>query len=130
MLGQQSLQRAEGPFRMRQTRAMGQPWALQLHVPKHRSYSEAVMTSAVAHFAAVRAASEPKQNPVDLLPHHCPLDVLQDQLAFRQREAEGLHGYTLPLELSYILHHFLTGVAYRDELEAELHALPAFSPAR
>jgi len=41
--------------------AMAQPRAVQLHVPKHRPNGDVVMPPAVAHFAAVRAASEPKQ---------------------------------------------------------------------
>ena len=48
------------------------------------------------------------------------LDFLQDQLAFRQSEAESFYGHTVPLELAYVLRALLTGVAHRVELEAEL----------
>jgi hypothetical protein len=88
------------------------------------------MPPAVADFTADRAASEPKQSIADLLLDHCLLDFFQDQLAFRQSEAQGCDGHTLPLELSDFLHLLLAGVAHHDELEAELHALPTFRPAR
>ncbi len=130
MLGQQRLERAEGLFRMRLARAMGQSRALQLHIPKHRAYGDVVMPPAMAYFAAVWAASEPKQSIVGLLLDHSFLDFLQDQLTFRQSEAEGFYDHTLALELGYILHLLLPGVAHRDEFEAQLHALPALRPAR
>ena len=115
---------------MRLTPAMFQSRALQPHVPKHCPRGELMMSPALARFATVRAAVEPKQSIVDLLPDHRLLDFLQDQLTFRQGEAEGFHGHTLPLELGYIQHLLLAGVAHRDELEAELHFIPALRPGR
>jgi hypothetical protein len=86
------------------------------------------MAPALADAATLRAATRPEQRIVHLFVNHFCLNVLRDQLAFGQGEAEGFYGDAGALEFGYLLRLLVVGVADRDKLEAELHALPAGQP--
>jgi len=127
MLRQHRLEWAEGLFRMGLTPAVFQPRALQLQVPKQRANSDVMMALAVARLTAIRAVAPPRQSVVDLLPDHALLNLLQDQLAFRQGKAERFHLHGLPLDVGHFVHLLLAGVVLYDQLQSEFRARRSFA---
>jgi hypothetical protein len=107
---------------------MTQPWALQLHISKHRSYRDVVMAPALADAATLGAATRLEQGIVHLFVDHSCLDVLQQQFTLGQGQAEGFYRDAAALEFSYLLHLLVVGVADSDQLETELHARPTGQP--
>jgi hypothetical protein len=130
MLGQHSLEWAEGLFLMGLTPAVFQPRALQLQVPKQSANGDVMMALAVARLTAIRAVAPPSQSIVDLFPDHALLNLLQDQLAFRQGEAERFHLHCLPIDARHFVHLFVSGVVLYDQLQSEFRARPSFARAQ
>ena len=124
---QNPLQRAKGLLFVLLARAVTQPRALPFHLSKYRPHGDIVMAVAGTHLAAVRAAPLLRQAIADLFLHYPFLDVLENQFAFGQGEAQGLHGQPLTLELAHFVHLLLAGVAYGDQLQTELHTRRAWS---
>jgi hypothetical protein len=87
-----------------------------------------VIPFAVTCLAAFRAVAPPKQSILDLLLDHALLDSLQDQLAFRQGEAEGFHRSLIALDPRHFLDVLVAGGVYCHQLKSELDA--CFSIAR
>src|SRR5215469_2737125 len=83
---------------MRLAPAVFQPRAVHLHVSEQRANGDWVIALAVARFTTLRAASQLEQRLVDLFLDHALLNLLQNQLAFRQGEAEGFHLQSRPLD--------------------------------
>ena len=107
---------------MRLARAVTQPRALQLQVPKQSTQGDVMMALAVERLAAIQAVVPQSQSIVDLLPDHALLNLPQDQLAFRQGEAEAFHRHSLPLDVCYLVHLLVAGVVLYDQLQSELCA--------
>src|SRR4030095_952367 len=76
VLRQDSLQWTEGLCRTWLARAVFQPRAFQLDVPKQSANGNVVMALAVARFTAVRAVAPPSQSLPNLLLDHALLDLL------------------------------------------------------
>ena len=83
---------------------------------------------AVTCLAAFRAIAPPKQSILDLLLDHTLLDVLQDQFAFRQGQAEGLYRHLIALDPRHFMDLFVAGVVHYHQLKSECDA--RFSIAR
>ena len=122
MLGKDSLERAEALFRMRLAPAVFKPRALQLDVPKQSANRDVVMPLAVAYLAAIRAVAPPKQGLLDLLLDYALLDRFQDQLAFRQGEAESLHRHLIAHDARHFLDVLVAGVVHCHQLKSEYDA--------
>ena len=85
---------------------------------------------AVAYLAAIRVVAPPKQGLLDLLLDHALLDSLQDQLAFRQGEAESLHGYLIAHDARHFLDLFVAGAVHYHQLKSEYDARVSIALAR
>ena len=114
---------AVGLFHMHLAPAVLQPRALQLDIPKQRANRVVVMPLAVTCLAAFRARAPPQESFLDLLLDDTLLDALQDQLAFRQGEAEGFHRHLIALDSRHFLDALVAGGIYYHQLKSELDAL-------
>jgi hypothetical protein len=107
---------------MRLAPAVFRPRALPLDVPKQRANGNLVMTLAVARFTAFRAVAPAPQSILDLLLHHALLDALQDQLAFRQGEAEGFYRHLIALDPCHFLDVLVAGSVHYYQFKSEFDA--------